>query len=228
MDSLPSAVTSTSKPTAGTVRIWDLPTRIFHWLLVLLVGFSFVSAKVGSGWLQWHFYSGYTILTLIVFRLLWGVAGSHYARFATFLRGPRAIVSYVHSRATVAGHNPLGALAVLAFLLCLLVQGTTGLFATDDIVSEGPLRQLISNSTADLLTRIHRWNEWVLIALIALHLSAVLYYLLARRRNLIVPMLTGDQYVKEAVAACDNAAMRIRAAVLFAVTITLVAYVVNL
>ncbi len=213
---------------SGLVRVWDLPTRIFHWLLAVLVVFSFVTAKVGGAWILWHFYSGYTILSLVLFRLLWGFAGSHYARFATFVRGPRAAVSYVRSRATVAGHNPLGALSVLAMLASLLVQGATGLFATDDIVNEGPLMKLVSNSTAALLSRIHRANEKLLLVLVFLHLAAVLRYQLVRRRNLIGAMLTGDQHLPEAVAAQDGPPTRLRAALLAAVAAGLVAYVVNL
>lgn len=212
----------------GRVRVWDLPTRLFHWSLAALVVFSFVTAKVGGAWIQWHFYSGYTILSLVVFRLLWGVAGSRYARFAAFVRGPRAILAFVRSGAAGAGHNPLGALSIVAMLAALLVQGSTGLFATDDIVNEGPLLKLVSASTASILTRIHRWNERVLMILVGLHLTAVLYFLLVRRKNLIVPMLTGDQRVAGAVPARDDSSMRVRAALLAGVAAGLVAYVVNL
>lgn len=212
----------------GRIRVWDLPTRLFHWALALLVGFSFFSAKVGGGWIEWHFRSGYAILALIVFRLLWGVAGSRYARFASFRCSPRSIAAYLRSGVAGAGHNPLGAVSVVVMLLGLLVQGTTGLFATDDIASEGPLMKLVSASSAGLLTRVHRWNEKVLIALIVLHLAAVLYYLAVRRRNLIVPMLNGNQHVVGAHDARDDAATRGRAAVLLTVAIALVAYVVNL
>jgi len=222
------APASGGSPQPIRVRVWDLPTRLFHWALTALVIFSFVSAKVGVDWIQWHAYSGYTILTLILFRLLWGLAGSHYARFETFLRGPRAIASFLRDGAAVAGHNPLGALSILAILLSLLLQGATGLFATDDIVSEGPLMKLVSHSTGALLTRVHRWNAKALIALTVLHVAAVLYYLLARHRNLIVPMLTGDQHLDGATAAEDDLATRIRAALLCAIAAGLVAYVVNL
>jgi len=222
------AIVNELPASAGRIRVWDLPTRLFHWTLALLVGVSFVSAKVGGAWIEWHFYSGYTILTLIVFRLLWGVAGSRYARFATFRCSPRAIADYFRNGLPVAGHNPLGAVSVIVMLASLLVQGSTGLFATDDIASEGPLMKLVSNSTAAVLTRVHRWNEKVLIALTVLHLAGVLYYLFVKRRNLIVPMLTGDQYVDRAREARDDAAMRARAALLLVVAIALVAYVVNL
>jgi cytochrome b len=215
-------------PAGAPVRVWDLPTRLFHWLLAALALFSFVTAKVGGAWIQWHFYSGYTIVSLVLFRLLWGFAGSRYACFATFLKGPREIVAFVRSGSTVAGHNPLGALSVLAILASLLVQGTTGLFATDDIVNEGPLAELVASPTAAILTRIHRWNEWLLLVLVGLHLAAVLYYLLVRRRNLIVPMLTGDQFLAGAIPARDDRSMRLRAALLAGVAAGLVAYVVNL
>jgi len=213
---------------SGLVRVWDLPTRIFHWLLAVLVVFSFVTAKVGGAWILLHFYSGYTILSLVVFRLLWGFAGSRYVRFANFGSGRRAIASYLRSGTRVAGHNPLGAISVVAILLCLLVQGSTGLFATDDIASQGPLNKLVSNAAATALTRIHRFNEKLLIALTILHVAAVLYYLLIRRTNLITPMLTGDQRVDGATEARDDGQMRLRAAILLAVAIALVAYVVNL
>lgn len=217
-----------SSASADRVRVWDLPTRMFHWALVALVVFSFISAKVGGAWIQWHFYSGYTILALILFRLQWGFAGSRYARFGNFVRGPRAIMASLRGKATLPGHNPLGALSVLVMLLCLLLQASTGLFATDDIASEGPLSKLVSNSTAALLTRSHRWNEKVLLALTALHLAAVFHYLLAKRRNLIIPMLTGNQQAHGAPAAKDDAAVRFRAVILFAVAVGLVGYVVNL
>jgi cytochrome b len=211
----------------GRVRIWDLPTRLFHWSLAALVAFSFITAKVGGAWTQWHFYSGYSILTLLLFRLLWGFAGSLYARFATFVRGPRAIAAQLRSDPYAAGHSPLAGLSVLAMLLALLVQAGTGLFASDDIASEGPLFRLVTQATGALLTRIHRWNELVVIALLALHFAAALYYLLIRRRNLIVPMFTGDQPVHGRPAE-DDRAPRIRAALLLVVAAALVAYIVNL
>jgi len=210
------------------VRVWDLPTRLFHWLLAALALLSFITAKIGGAWIQWHFCSGDTILSLVLFRLLWGFAGGRYARFATFLKGPRAIFAFVRTGAAGAGHSPLGALSVLAMLVSLLVQGATGLFATDDIASEGPLMKLVADSTAAILTRVHRWNERVLLVLIGLHLAAVLYYLLVKRRNLIVPMLTGNQSAPDAIPALDDRPMRIRAALLAGVAAGLVAYLVNL
>ena len=224
MDAAGEAMVST----AARVRVWDLPTRLFHWSLAALVVFSFVTAKVGGALMQWHFYSGYTILALVVFRLLWGAAGSRYARFAAFVRGPRAILECARGGAADAGHNPLGALSVMAMLAALLVQGASGLFATDDIVNEGPLLKLVSNATAAILSRIHRWNEKVLIVLVGMHVAAVLYYLFVRRRNLILPMLTGDRHLPGALPARDDAAMRMRAALLAGVAAALVAYVVNL
>jgi len=212
---------------AQAIRVWDLPTRLFHWLLTVLVVFSFVTAKVGGRWLDWHFYSGYAILTLLVFRLLWGFAGNRYARFASFVRGPRAVVDYVRGGPTSAGHNPLGALAVLLFLAALLLQGVTGLFTSDDIASEGPLLKLVSSDLGALLARVHRWNEKVLIAMVVLHLGAVAYYQWGRGRDLIVPMIRGDQH-HAGLAGRDDALLRWRAAVLFAVAAGLVGWIVNL
>ena len=225
MHATPDAPRASSAP--RPIRVWDLPTRLFHWLLAVLVVFSFVTAKVGGGWTAWHFYSGYAILALLVFRVLWGFAGNRYARFAGFVRGPRAVMAYVRGRTTVAGHSPLGALSVLLLLAALLLQGVTGLFTSDDIASEGPLLKLVSGETGALLARLHRWNEKVLIALVALHLVAVLFYQWGRQRDLIRPMLSGDQR-HPGLPGSDDARLRWRAAVLFAVAAGLVGWIVNL
>jgi cytochrome b len=213
---------------SARVRVWDLPTRLFHWALALLVVFSFVTAKIGGALTEWHPRSGYAILTLLVFRLLWGFAGSRYARFASFVRGPAAVAAYLRTGISAAGHNPLGALSVVAMLAALLVQAGTGLFATDDIASEGPLFKHVSNAAGALLTRVHRFNEKVLIALVALHVGSIAYYFIVRRTNLVMPMLTGDQLADHARAARDDPAMRLRAALLLAIAAAWVAYVVNL
>ena len=209
------------------IRVWDLPTRLFHWLLAALVVFSFVTAKVGGAWIDWHFYSGYAILALLVFRLLWGFAGNRYARFASFVRGPRAIADYVRNGRALAGHSPLSALSVLLLLGALLLQGVTGLFTSDDIASEGPLLKLISGDLGTLLARLHRWNEKLLIALVVLHLAAVAFYHWGRGRDLIAPMFSGDQG-HAGVPGRDDALLRWRAAVLFALAAGLVAWIVQL
>lgn len=210
------------------VRVWDLPTRLFHWSLAALFVCSVVTAKIGGNALAWHFWSGYAVLTLLVFRLLWGVAGDRYARFAGFVRGPRAVLAYLRGHAgDGAGHNPLGALSVLVLLASLLLQAATGLFANDAIFSEGPLAKMVSGATSDRLTSIHKWNEIMLYVLVGLHLAAIAFYELVRRRRLIWPMISGDQR-QAAPPARDDAPMRLRALILFALGAALVGYVVNL
>ncbi len=222
-----SAEAATQVP--ARVRVWDLPTRLFHWTLVLLLVFSVSTAKIGGNALQWHFWSGYAVLTLVTFRILWGVAGDRYVRFAAFVRGPRTVIAYLRGALdTGAGHNPLGALSVLALLAAVLVQASTGLFANDAIFSEGPLAKLVSNATSDRMTAIHNWNEKVIYALVALHLAAVLFYEIARRKRVVLAMIDGDQRSIVAEAARDDASMRMRAVILLALAAGLVSYVVQL
>ena len=173
------------------VRVWDLPTRLFHWALAALVVFSVVTANVGGNWVQWHFYSGYAILTLIAFRLAWGFIGGRYARFSSFLFGPSAILAALTGdpRAPrTLGHNPLGSLSVFALLASIGLQAAIGLFANDDIASEGPLAKFVSGALSDRLTSLHRLNANIVFALVALHVLAILFYLLRRRENLVRPM----------------------------------------
>ena len=126
--------------------IWELPVRVFHWALVALVTASWITGELGGVALQYHFWSGYAVHTLLLVRLVWGVLGSEHARFTSFVRGPRAVFATARSLATRAplnavGHNPVGALMVLALLAGLLLQTGTGLFANDDLFNEGPLYQ---------------------------------------------------------------------------------------
>src|SRR5690606_20858784 len=131
-------------PSASRVRIWDLPTRLFHWLFAASVIGAFVTVKVGGLWMDYHPRFGYTALGLLIFRLLWGLVGPRYARFSQFVKGPAATLRYLRAPRRMAGHNPLGAWSVLALLLAVGVQTTTGLFATDGIFTEGPLASRIS------------------------------------------------------------------------------------
>lgn len=212
---------------AARTRIWDLPTRLFHWTLAALVVCSVVTIKLGGNWMEWHFRSGYAILTLLLFRLLWGFAGSRYARFASFVRGPRAIADYLRGkRSHVAGHNPLGALSVLALLAVLLTQASTGLFSNDGSYTEGPLAKLISGSLSNLLTSIHKAGEFALYGLVGLHVAAIVYYALARREQLLPAMVTGDRAV-DAPPARDDLALRLRALVLLALCAGAVAWLVT-
>jgi cytochrome b len=172
-------------------RIWDLPTRVLHWLLVLLIPFSWWSATHDH--LAWHLLSGFTILGLLAFRLLWGLFGSPTARFARFLAGPRTIALYVRGRLerVVVGHNPLGGWSVAAILLALATQVGLGLFSVDeDQTYEGPLSRFVDFDTGRAIAHLHHRVFWVLVALIGIHLTAILVYAL-RRRNLVGPMITG-------------------------------------
>lgn len=181
---------------AGTIRVWDAPTRVFHWLLAICVMILLVTGKLGGEWMEWHKKAGYVALGLVLFRLAWGVAGSETARFAQFLRGPRDITDYVKGRWKPApGHNPLGALNVIAMLVAVLFQAVTGLFTNDDIAFEGPLYVMVSKETSDTLTQLHQWSGDLIIGLVALHVLAIVWYLAIRRDNLIGPMFTGRKAV---------------------------------
>lgn len=173
------------------IKVWDAPTRLFHWLLVLLIAAAWWTAE--EGLLDWHFRIGLTVLILIVFRLIWGVIGSSTARFAGFVKGPRAIADYLRGAAPPAvGHNPLGALSVLALLFMVAAVTALGLFATDeDGIAPGPLSTLVSVDASDLATELHETGFNLLLAVVALHVAAIAYYALVRRDNLLAPMLSG-------------------------------------
>lgn len=183
------------------VPLWDLPTRIVHWSLAAMIGVSWWSAEQHD--MERHRASGYVILGLLVFRLIWGVIGSSTARFGGFVRGPRSVIAYARGRTPAGlGHNPLGGWSVVAMLLVLGLQVGLGLFAIDaDGIESGPLTHLVSYETADRIADIHEALFNLLLALIVLHLLAILYYLLVRRDNLIGPMVGGAKYLDAAPAA---------------------------
>jgi cytochrome b len=170
--------------------VWDLPVRATHWLLALLIPFSWWSAM--NDHLPWHRLSGYTILGLLTFRVIWGIVGSPTARFAQFLRGPRGVVAYLAGKAApVVGHNPLGGWSVAAMLVALAAQVGLGLFSVDeDSIEAGPLSKFVNFDTSRAIAHLHAQLFWVLLGLIGLHLGAVAVYAF-RRRNLVWPMITG-------------------------------------
>jgi len=174
-------------------RLWDLPTRLFHWLLVLCVCGSFVSVKIGGNAMVWHGRFGVVIVGLLAFRLVWGVVGSTYARFSQFVRGPGTIKAYLQGQWQGEGHNPLGALSVLAMLGTLSVLVATGLFANDDIAFEGPLYALVGKDFSDRMAGIHRLIEPLTILLVLAHLAAIAFYVRVRKETLIMPMVTGEK-----------------------------------
>jgi cytochrome b len=178
------------------IRVWDLPIRLFHWLLVICIISSFITVKIGGNAMEWHARVGYCVLTLIIFRICWGFIGSHHARFIHFVPGPKGLLNYLSGKAKAGlGHNPLGALSVLGLLFSVGIQAVTGLFANDDIAFEGPFAKYISSETVELLTSIHRQNEKILIVLIVTHLCAIFYYQKFKGENLIKPMLLGDKEI---------------------------------
>lgn len=188
---------------AAATPVWDIPVRVFHWALVLLIAFSWLSGEMD--WMTWHLYSGYAVLALVLFRVIWGFVGSTHARFGDFLYGPGAVIAYIRtlpSRTAVkfAGHNPLGGISVVLILLCILVQTGTGLFSNDDILTEGPLYKHVTKELSDWLTTIHKYNFNVLLMLIGVHVAAVLYYLIYKSENLIKPMFTGRKHLPPGAA----------------------------
>jgi cytochrome b len=185
----------------ASMRIWDLPTRLFHWALVVLIAMQYATGEYHLLDMRWHFWIGYATLALIAFRILWGFFGSQTSRFASFVRAPRTVLAYVKSQFSTnpqnaIGHNALGGWSVLILLSCIGLQIVTGLFASDDIDTDGPLVEQVSRRTVKLMTRLHDWNQDLLLVLIALHVLAVVMHLLLKHDDLIVPMITGRKRVQ--------------------------------
>jgi len=207
------------------VRIWDLPTRLFHWTLVVLVALQFATAEFHWLSMQWHERFGYATLALLLFRIAWGFAGSQTSRFADFVRGPASVARYVRALITgraplAAGHNALGGWSVLVMLTLLLAQTVSGLFASDGIDTDGPFVDGASDALVKWMTRLHHLGETLLLLVIALHVVAVLLHLLLHRDNLITPMLSGRKPVAGATPLRFAAGRR--ALVLFAAAVAAV------
>ena len=178
------------------IRVWDLPIRLFHWLLVVCIAGSFVTINLGDEFIQWHAYFGYSILTLLIFRIVWGFVGSTHARFTSFLPTKKAIFDYLSgSSPRVLGHNPIGAISVFALIFVLCVQVLTGLFVDDEVSFQGPLAKYVSGSISSFLSEIHEGNQVVIYTLIAIHIAAIWYYKKFKGENLIKPMINGDKEI---------------------------------
>ncbi|QWD72028.1 cytochrome b/b6 domain-containing protein [Polynucleobacter sp. UB-Raua-W9] len=178
------------------IRVWDLPVRVFHWLLVLCISGSLISVNLGGNAIEWHAYFGYTVLTLLIFRIIWGFIGSTHARFASFLPSREKIFSYLQGKAPrVLGHNPLGALSVFALMIVLSVQVFTGLFVDDEVAFQGPLAKYVSNSLVSILSEIHESNSVLIYTFIAIHIAAIIYYQKFKGEDLIKPMISGDKEI---------------------------------
>jgi cytochrome b len=173
--------------------VWDLPTRLFHWLLVLTLIGLYTTAKLGFEWMQWHMRLGKFMIGMLIFRVIWGFVGPRHARFINFIKGPRSIIQYLKGGLISVGHNPMGAGMVVLMLLLLAVQVTTGLFATDDIANTGPYNSAVNHDRAEWLTGIHHKNFNLILAAIVLHLCAIAYYTFVKKERLVPAMFHGGK-----------------------------------
>jgi cytochrome b len=229
----PTRTPQDSEAAVAEVTVWDLPIRVVHWSIVVLLVALIVTGKVGADWLEWHMRFGQALLALVVFRVLWGFVGSRNARFGAFLHSPGRVVRY--ARSIVRGgkevhvtHNPLGGWMVVLLLAALLAQAVTGLFTNDDILWEGPLASRVSEALSDAISTVHRQFWWVVAALSIVHVGAVVAYLVLWRDNLIVPMWTGRKRLPPGAADPAHAsASTARAVVMLVLCGLAVWYVVN-
>jgi len=220
---------------ASVVRVWDLPTRVFHWLLAVALVAQVITGEVGGAALEWHLRIGYCIFALLVFRVVWGVVGGHWSRFASFAYGPASMLRYVRGRPLHddlfhVGHNPLGSASVFAMLAMLAIQVATGLVADDEIATTGPLNRFVSNAVALNATAWHKGPGLALIlTLIVLHVGAIAFYTWRRGHDLVRPMVGGDKLLPGRVpASIDDRSARVRALAIALVSAALVAAVVKL
>jgi cytochrome b len=235
----PASASAASAPasTVQRVRVWDLPTRAFHWVLAACVIGAIATGNIGGNAIEWHFRLGELSLALLAFRLLWGVCGGHWSRFGAFFYGPGALWRYLRGvprpddRFDI-GHSPLGSLSVWALLAFLCFQVATGLVADDEIANTGPLNRFVSGATASWATGYHKdIGQWVLIALVSLHVVAVLFYLFVKRRNLVGAMWHGDKSLRSdptLPASRDTLGTRLLALVLFGLCVAGVRWLVSL
>jgi len=176
--------------------VWDLPLRLFHWLIVLSIIGSYTTAKLGVDYMQYHFYFGYFMIAMLIFRITWGFIGPRHARFSSFLTGPSTFFTYAKGMFSPAGHvsvghNPVGGVMVIVMLILLAVQATTGLFTTDTIIWNGPFYPSVSESTGSLLSSVHEANFNIILGVVGLHLAAIIYYHWVKKQNLVSAMFTG-------------------------------------
>jgi cytochrome b len=223
-----------NKPVAP-VRVWDLPTRLFHWILTVCVAVAIASAYIGGSAMEWHFRMGYAILALLLFRLVWGVVGGRWSRFANFVRGPMTILEYLRGQAPErqhhdVGHNPLGALSVVALLAVLTFQVVSGLMSDDEIANVGPLAKFVGTDLSLAFTRFHtNVGQWAVIGLVVLHVAAIAFYYLHKKHNLLLPMLTGDKELEGTVpSSADSYKTRLQAVVVLGICVGLAGLIASL
>jgi cytochrome b len=224
-----------AEPGLRAVRVWDLPTRVFHWTLVGCVFASFVCVKIAGNAMIWHTRLGYAVFALLAFRLLWGFAGGRWSRFASFVYSPATVMRYVRGECrgeehVDVGHNPLGSASVFALLLFLALQVASGLFADDEIATTGPWIKFVAGSTSQWLTTYHKtMGQWVLVTLVALHVVAIVVYRVRLRKDLVGAMVSGDKLLPADVpASADSHGTRALAVVLLTACAAVVACLVSL
>ncbi|MGZ5818183.1 MAG: cytochrome b/b6 domain-containing protein [Burkholderiaceae bacterium] len=220
------------------IRVWDLPLRVFHWVLVFVVISAILAVKIGGDAMAWHFRLGYAALTLVLFRIVWGLVGSRYARFSDFVKGPSAIMGYVKgwrnggvgSTIKPLGHNPVGSLSVLALLVVILTQTISGLFSSDDHDHHGPLSKFLSEAWSERISDFHADVSGTLIyILIGLHIAAIAYYYFFKKEDLVKPMISGDKEVdSDVLPTNDSWRMRLLALGILLVCGVGVYFIVNL
>ena len=206
-------------PHTAKVRIWDLPTRLFHASLALCVLGLIVTGKVGGMLIDWHARLGYAVLTLLLFRIVWGFVGGHWSRFVQFIPSPLRVWAYIRGRqSSPAGHNPLGALSVLGMLGVFTAQVCTGLIIDDEISFTGPLYALAPSNWVSVASHYHKsLGQALVISLVVLHLVAIIWHTIKHRRRLVQAMVTGDQEVgTEVTPSRDDLGSRLGALMLFA------------
>lgn len=212
------------------VRVWDLPTRLFHWLLALVVISAVVSGYLDA--LEWHMRFGLVACGLLIFRIVWGFVGGRWSRFASFAYGPATVKRYLRGESRPdehhdVGHNPMGSFSVFALLALLVVQVATGLVADDEVSTTGPLNKFVANATAQKATSWHHEvGQWLIVLLVVLHIGAIVFYKVKKQKNLVPPMLNGDKLLPPGTpASADGLASRLLALVLFVLAFGVVGWI---
>jgi cytochrome b len=208
--------TQSSKSTSSPQRlVWDLPLRIFHWLLAFSFFALWGTAELGYDYMQYHFWLGYWMIGLLLFRIVWGFVGTRHSRFVNFFPRPRAALNYaktfLKSTQSTVGHNPLGAIMVFVMLGFIAFQAATGLFATDEILWDGPYRGTVDRSTANYFNKLHHRNFDYILIIVGLHIAAIIFYRVIKKMNLVLPMITGKkpaEQVPEAEAIANSQWMK--------------------
>lgn len=217
-------------------RVWDLPTRIFHWALAVSVVGLFISGNVGGNAMVWHMRLGYLVASLLLFRIVWGFLGGYWSRFAQLRLAPRAVLAYIRGQDRQVpqdhlGHSPTGSWAVVALLSILCAQVIAGLFSDDDIFTAGPLAAHASSDLVSSATSYHTGPGKLAVALLVVaHVAAIWLYAKKKKRNLIPAMVHGDHksaVIVNAPASADGFGHALFGLVVWLACASLIAWIVN-